>query len=147
MTKAEAYEKAWRIAFKNNDFSLADEIYHPEYSAFDFRAGWEVNLDSDKVIVSTYGESFRSGSFKKIFENCEFLCIKRYLKSTMIYPPTYYSSLSAVNYKDGKIITQESVKEELDYDPSEGQDWDWEDCEWLGWEDYTIAEIKSHIPT
>ena len=39
MTKAEAYEKAWRIAFKNNDFSLADEIYHPEYSAFDFRAG------------------------------------------------------------------------------------------------------------
>ena len=69
MTKAEAYEKAWRIAFKNNDFSLADEIYHPEYSAFDFRAGLEVNLDSDKVIVSTYGESFRSGPFKKIFEN------------------------------------------------------------------------------
>ena len=27
----------------------------------------------------------------------------------------------------GKIITQESVGEELDYDPSEGQDWNWED--------------------
>ena len=100
MTKAEAYEKAWRIAFKNNDFSLVDEIYHPEYSAFDFRAGLEVNLDSDKVIVSTYGESFRSGPFKKIFENDEFLCVERYLKSAMTNPPTYYSSLSAVTYKD-----------------------------------------------
>ena len=129
MTKAEAYEKAWRIAFKNNDFSLADDIYHPEYSAFDFRAGLEVNLDSDKVIVSTYGESFRSGPFKKIFENDEFLCVERYLKSTMTNPPTYYSSLSAVTYKDEKIITQESVNEELAKDPSEGQDWNWEDYE------------------
>ena len=129
MTKAEAYEKEWRIAFKNNDFSLVDEIYHPEYSAFDFRAGLEVNLDSDKVIVSTYGESFRSGPFKKIFENDEFLCIERYLKSAMTNPPTYYSSLSAVTYKDGKIITQESVNEELAKDPSEGQDWNWEDYE------------------
>ena len=66
---------------------------------------------------------------KNIFENDEFLCVERYLKSAMTNPPTYYSSLSAVTYKDGKIITQESVNEELAKDPSEGQDWNWEDYE------------------
>ena len=34
-------------------------------------------------------------------------------------------------YKDGKIINQETVFEELDYDPSEGQKWNWEDYKWL----------------
>ena len=29
MTKAEAFEKAWRLGFKG-DFSLVDEIYHPD---------------------------------------------------------------------------------------------------------------------
>ena len=44
MTKAEAYEKAWRIAFKNNDFSLADEIYHPEYSQLNTSEALENSL-------------------------------------------------------------------------------------------------------
>ena len=30
MTRAEAFDKAWRLAFKG-DFSLYDEIYHPEF--------------------------------------------------------------------------------------------------------------------
>ena len=29
MTKAGAYEKAWRLGFKR-DFSLVNEIYHPD---------------------------------------------------------------------------------------------------------------------
>ena len=29
MTKAEQFDKAWRLAFKEKDFSLGDEIYHP----------------------------------------------------------------------------------------------------------------------
>ena len=29
MTKAGAYEKAWRLGFKR-DFSLVDEIFHPD---------------------------------------------------------------------------------------------------------------------
>ena len=32
MTKAEAYDKAWRLGLKG-DFSLVDKIYHPDYSA------------------------------------------------------------------------------------------------------------------
>ena len=41
----------------------------------------------------------------------------------------FLSGTTSITYKDGKIITQESIGEELDYDPSEGQDWNWEDYE------------------
>tara|TARA_X000000950_G_scaffold32222_1_gene34759 strand:+ start:1052 stop:1228 length:177 start_codon:yes stop_codon:yes gene_type:complete len=41
----------------------------------------------------------------------------------------FLSGTTFITYKDRKIITQESIGEELDYDPSEGQDWNWEDYE------------------
>ena len=56
MTKAEKFEKAWRLEFKG-DFSLVDEMYHKEYKSFDYRTGIEANLEDDKVIASTLGES------------------------------------------------------------------------------------------
>ena len=31
MTKVEAFEKSWLLAFKQDDFSLFDEIYHPDF--------------------------------------------------------------------------------------------------------------------
>ena len=31
MTKVEAFEEAWLLAFKEDDFSLFDEIYHPDF--------------------------------------------------------------------------------------------------------------------
>ena len=34
MTKAEAFHQAWQLGMKA-DFSIVDEIYHPEYSSFD----------------------------------------------------------------------------------------------------------------
>ena len=33
MTRAEAFDKAWRIAIKENVFSLVDKIYHLDYRA------------------------------------------------------------------------------------------------------------------
>ena len=56
MTKAEVFEKAWRLGFKG-DFSLVDEIYHSDYKSFDYRTGIEANIEDDKVIASTLGES------------------------------------------------------------------------------------------
>jgi len=35
MTKIEAYLKAWTLAMKG-DFSLVDQIYHPEYRSIRF---------------------------------------------------------------------------------------------------------------
>ena len=56
MAKADQFDKAWRLAFKNSDFSLANEIYHPDYSATNFITGVTVNLEDDKIIVSTMRE-------------------------------------------------------------------------------------------
>ena len=46
MTKAETFIEAWRLAAREEDFSLVDKIYHPDYSSFDYIAGVEVNLES-----------------------------------------------------------------------------------------------------
>ena len=45
MNKAETFIEAWRLAAREEDFSLVDKIYHPDYSAFNHIAGVEVNLD------------------------------------------------------------------------------------------------------
>ena len=48
MTRAEAFDKAWRLGGKEKDFSLVDEIYHPDYKAVGSITGIEVNLAADK---------------------------------------------------------------------------------------------------
>jgi hypothetical protein len=67
------------------------------------------------------------GPFRPIFEGDEFVCLHRYLESRK--EDVYWSTISAITYKDRKILKQETVSEPLDYDPSEGQDWNWEDYE------------------
>jgi hypothetical protein len=41
----------------------------------------------------------------------------------------YWTMISGLNYKNGRIIRHETAFEELDYDPSDNQDWNWEDFE------------------
>ena len=127
MTKAEAFDKAWRLAFRNDDFSLVDQIYHPDYSAPDPNTGIVVNLEDDKVIVSSVRETYMIGFFRPIFESDEFVCLHRFFGSRK--EDVYTSTISAITYRDGKILKQETVSEPLDYDPSEGQNWNWEDYE------------------
>ena len=43
MTKAEEFDKAWRLGFKR-DFSLVDKIYHPDYKSYDYRTRIEANI-------------------------------------------------------------------------------------------------------
>ncbi len=66
------------------------------------------------------------GPCEVLYENDEFLCIQRFLR---INKYVYISMLSDVHYKFGKVIGQQMMREQLDYDPSEGQDWNWEDYE------------------
>ena len=65
------------------------------------------------------------GPRKILFEDDNLLEIHTYnrVKNSDIFN----SVIISITYKDGKIITQKSVNEELDSDPSEGQDWNWED--------------------
>ena len=124
MTKAEIFRKAWKLAGKK-DFSLVDEIYHPEYSAFDNIAGVEVNLEEDKTIAASLGDTWTVSDYTILDENENFLKIHRYTKYKEA--EIYTSMTTSINYKDGKIISQSTDVEELDHDPSEGQDWSWED--------------------
>ena len=129
MTKAEIYEKAWVLAQKN-DFSIVDEIYHPDYKFFDFRTGIYANLEDDKVIVSTLGESVVFGPSKALFEGEDFVCVEGFAKRQFnVNDPSYGIMMTALSYQDGKIVSQKTVSSDLDFDPSEGKDWNWEDYE------------------
>ena len=127
MTRAEAFYEAWKLGGKEKDFSLVDEIYHPDYKAVDVIAGVEVNLDADKEVVLTLKETITFGPPQTVSENEEILEVHRFAnyKGTEIF----VSVTSKITYKDGKIITQSTKREALNYDPSEGQDWIWEDYE------------------
>ena len=127
MTKAETFIQAWRLAARKEDFSLVDKIYHPDYSAFDHSAGVEVNLESDKQVILTLRHEIKATTPTIVSESDNFLQLHRYNRYRDA--DIFNSITTSIHYKDGKIINQESVIEELDYDPSEGQDWNWEDYE------------------
>ena len=126
MTRAEAFDKAWRLGIKGN-FSLVDEIYHPDYKALDAYSGVEVNLEADKEVASTLGDLLIGTHPVVLSEDKNFLRIHRYNRH--LGAEIFASVTTAITYKDGLIITQQTEVEELDYDPSEGQDWNWEDYE------------------
>ena len=129
MTKAEAYDKAWRLGRKG-DFSLVDEIYHQNYKSIDYRTGIEANIEDDKVIVSTLGESVVFGPSKALFEGEDFVCVEGFAKRQFNEnDPSYGIMMTALSYQDGKIVSQKTVSSDLDFDPSEEKDWNWEDYE------------------
>ena len=124
MTKAEAYEKAWRLGYKG-DFSLVDQIYHPQYSAFEDTTGITANLEDDKTVVLSLSSTVVIGPYKCLSESEDHLRIQAY--SMFKEVEIFRSFTTYATYKEGKIITQKTASEELDYDPSEGQDWNWDD--------------------
>ena len=127
MSKVKIYQKAWSQALKG-DFSLVDQIYHPEYRSFDLRTGIYTNIDDDKVIVTTENEEIFTSYPDVLYENDEFLCIIAYQKVSD--PETRYRSfITAINYKGGQIFSQKTMVKELDFDPSGHLDWNWEDHE------------------
>ena len=126
MTKAETYERAWRLGYKG-DFSLVDEIYHPEYSAFEDTTGITANLEDSKTVVLSLSSSVIVGPYKCFSESENLLCIQAY--STFREAEIFRSFTTEAIYREGRIITQKTISEELDHDPSKCQDWDWEDYE------------------
>ena len=67
------------------------------------------------------------GPYRVIYENDDFVCLHRL--SRVIDDEVFFLLMTAINYKDGKVITQETISEPLDEDSSEGQDSNWEDYE------------------
>ena len=128
MTKAELFIQAWELVITKEDSSLVDKIYHPDYSSFDPVAGVEVNLESDKQVMLTLRHDLILTRPMSISETDDVVRLQRYNRYRDI---NIFNLITiTVQYKDGMIVSQESVIEELDYDPSEGQDWNWEDFDW-----------------
>ena len=65
------------------------------------------------------------GPYKCVSESEDHLSIQAY--SMFKEVEIFRSFTTYATYEEGKIITQKTASEELDYDPSEGQDWNWED--------------------
>jgi c-di-GMP-related signal transduction protein len=124
MTKAEEFDKATRLAMKG-DLTLYDEIVHSDYESMNQQV--PVNKEMSKSILSGIGDLITVGPMQKIYESEKFVCIQRY--SRVANADVFNSVMTAIKYKNGKVVNQQTVREELDYDPSEGQDWNWEDYE------------------
>ena len=124
MTKAEGFDKATRLAMKG-DLNLYDEIVHSHYESMNQQV--PVNKEMSKSILSGIGDLITVGPMQKIYESEEFVCIHRY--SRVANADVFNSVMTAIKYKNGKVVNQQTVREELDYDPSAGQDWSWEDYE------------------
>ena len=127
MTKVEKFEKAWRLAFKEKDFSLFDEIYHPDFKGIAPVTEVEVNVDGFKEVVRTVKDFVIFTPAEALVGNDDFLKVHRYNK--LKEADIFNSVTISLTYKDGRIISQEYSFEELNYDPSEGQEWNWEDYE------------------
>ena len=127
MTKVDAFEKAWLLAFKKDDFSLFDEIYHPDFKGIAPVTEVEVNIDGFKEVVRTIKDFIIFTPAEALVGNYDFLKVHRYNK--LKEADIFNSVTISLTYKDGRIISQGYSFEELNYDPSEGQDWNWEDYE------------------
>ena len=124
MTKAEAYEKAWRLGYEGN-FSLVDQIYHPQHSAFEDTTGITAKFEDDTTVVLSLSSTVIIGPYKGVSESEDHLSIQAY--SMFKEVEIFRSFTTYATYKEGKIITQKTASEELDFDPSKGQDWNWDD--------------------
>ena len=131
MTKAEEAEKAWRLGFRG-DFPIVDSIFHQtKFRALDQGAiyhGLVVDLDIMKTIWLSLSETAILGPFRTIYENEEFLCMHM-LRKYEGNPLRFQATIFHLKYELDKIVHSEVISQELDYDPSEGQDWNWEDYE------------------
>ena len=120
--KAEEFDQAWRDVIHRGDCTLFDRIVHHDY--YTENHGVIINKEqSRRLLLGRRGKAVM-GPFKVIYENHEFLCIQRYSRVNLY---TWFSMISGVTYKEGKVYTQETTREPLDRDPSENFDWLWED--------------------
>ena len=71
-----------------------------------------------KAILQNIGTISKLGSSRVIYENEDFVCLYRF--SRLINEDVFFSLMTAVKYKDNKVINQETIFEPLDYDPSGG---------------------------
>ena len=124
VSKGQQFDEAWRNLIHYGDSKLFDEIVHEDY--YTINQGIKLNKDTSRRVLLTRKGKAVMGPFQVLYENFEFLGIQRYSRVNLY---TWFSMISCVQYKDGKVFTQWTVREPLDTDPSIEDDWDWKDYE------------------
>ena len=143
MSKVEEYFTAWNQAMKG-DFSLVDQLYHPDYKSFDLRTGIMANIEDDKVIVAHYLTEMDTGPVEIIWETSEFFSYQAYTRNNLDNCEFGYATLiMVVHLKDGKIIQQKTVTQPLDFNPNEQLNWNWEDYQ--GQKETQLMSQKSGV--
>ena len=54
LTKMEEYNNAWKLVWRDKDFSLVDKLNHPKYRGTDNLFGEDMNLENDKSTLFDY---------------------------------------------------------------------------------------------
>ena len=128
MSRVEDFGIAWRLAYMREDYSLIEPLIHPDYRCLDHRMGMELDFEAEKSLIATVSPFLILTPPKILYENDDVtvgLVFSKYNETQ----PRYMASMITGHYKNGKLIHNEIVREVLDYDPSEGKDWNWEDYE------------------
>ena len=89
--------------------------------------GIEANLAADKEAYLALVEHLTVTPAKTVDKGIDLLHNHRYIEYREA--DIFMSGTTSITYKDGKTIIQESMGEELDYDPIEGRNLNWEDYE------------------
>ena len=127
MTKTADFEKAHRLATKG-DFSFFDDLYHDDFRMERFEIA--MNREDYKAVYASVSDLRVYGPVRVLFENNQFLCHTVLMRENLGNDVFDFSEIMvASTFKNGQVIYQHSVFEKLDSDPSEGQDWNWEDYE------------------
>ena len=127
MTKTADFEKAHRLATKG-DFSFFDDLYHDDFRMERFEIA--MNREDYKAVYASVSDLRVYGPVRVLFENNQFLCHTVLMRENLGNDVFDFSEIMvASSFKNGQVIHQHSVFEKLDSDPSEGQDWNWEDYE------------------
>ena len=79
----------------------------------------------EHIMWETLTEEIDTGTQKVIYEDKDHVHVHKYykLKNTEVF----YSVILRATYRDGKIVHTHEEYEDLDYEPSEGQSWTWQD--------------------
>ena len=139
MTRGEEFERLQFRATREKNDSLLESLFHPDRT-------YESNLfptqlkgkGEEHIMWETLTEEIDTGTQKVIYEDKDHVHVHKYykLKNTEVF----YSVILKATYRDGKIVHTQEEYEDLDYDPSEGQSWTWEDVRWW-WEMITATEV------
>ena len=139
MTRGEEFERLEFRATREKNDSLLESLFHPDCT-------YESNLiptelkgrGEENIMWKTLGEEIKAGTHKVIYEDENQIHLHKYYK--LESTDAFYSVITKVTVRDGKIFHQHEEYEDLDHDPSEGQPWTWEDVRWF-YEMVTATEV------